>query len=161
MAEKILIAYYSWAGSARRLARQIHGKTGGDLYEIVPLVPYPAEYNACTVQAKKEIQAGYKPELKTNIAGIGQFGIILLGSPNWWSSIAPPVSSFLSAFDFSGKIIAPFCTHGGGGQGHIVRDIETICPRAKVTGCLAVGGQSGPAEKDLAAWLNKAGIPLE
>jgi flavodoxin len=153
MAEKILIAYYSWAGSARRAAGQIREKTGAEVFEIVPRTPYPTEYQACTVQAKKEIQAGYKPELAANIAGIAQFGVILLGSPNWWSSLAPPVSTFLSSFDFSGKIIAPFCTHGGGGQGHIVGDIEKLCPHSRVLKCLAVGG--GLEEKKLEAWLKQ------
>ena len=27
---------------------------------------------------------------------------------------------------------APFCTHGGGGAGHIERDIKNLCPGAKV-----------------------------
>jgi flavodoxin len=155
----ILIAYYSWAGSARRLAGKIHGRTGGELFEIIPQTPYPADYHACTVQAKKEIQAGYKPELQTKIESIAAFDTILLGSPNWWSSIAPPVAAFLSSFDFSGKTIAPFCTHGGGGQGHITGDIKKLCPGARVINCLAVGGQASLADKDLLAWLKEAGTP--
>jgi flavodoxin len=154
----ILIAYYSWAGSARRLAGKIHDRTGGELFEIIPQTAYPADYHACTVQAKKEIQAGYKPELQTKIESIAAFDTILLGSPNWWSSIAPPVAAFLSSFDFSGKTIAPFCTHGGGGQGHIAGDIKKLCPGAKVLNCLAVGGQTAPADKDLLAWLKEAGV---
>ncbi|MDR1025149.1 MAG: flavodoxin [Treponema sp.] len=158
MADQILIAYYSWAGSTARLARQIHDKTGGELFEIIPQVPYPGDYDACTVQAKKEIQAGYKPELKTSIAGLEKFGVILLGSPNWWSSLAPPAARFLSESDLGGKIIAPFCTHGGGGQGHIVKDIEKLCPRSKVLTCLAVGGRSGLVDEHLQAWLKQAGV---
>jgi flavodoxin len=157
MANQILIAYYSWAGSTARLAGQIHGKTGGELFEIIPQALYPADYDACTVQAKKEIQAGYKPEIKAGITGIEKYGVILLGSPNWWSSIAPPAARFLSEFDFSGKIIAPFCCHGGGGQGHITRDIERLCPRSKVLSCLAVGG-AGLTDENLRAWLEQAGI---
>jgi flavodoxin len=153
----ILIAYYSWAGSARRLAGKLREMTGGELFEIVPRVPYPADYDSCTVQAKKEIQAGYKPELQAKIEGIAAYSVILAGSPNWWSSVAPPAASFLSSFDFSGKTIAPFCTHGGGGQGHIARDIEKLCPGAKVLRCLAVGGQSVPQDRDLRAWLKEAG----
>jgi flavodoxin len=157
MASSILIAYYSWAGSARRLAQQLRQKTGAQVFEIIPREPYPGEDNACTVQAKKEIQAGYKPELAAAIDSIESFDTILLGSPNWWSSIAPPVATFLSAFDFSGKTIAPFCTHGGGGQGHIVRDIENLCPGATILSCLAVGGQSKAADQDLNSWLKQAG----
>jgi flavodoxin len=33
--------------------------------------------------------------------------------------ITPPVLSFMRAHDFSGKNVIPFCTHDGGGFGHI------------------------------------------
>jgi flavodoxin len=158
MAEHILVAYYSWGGSTRRLAEVIHAAAGGDTFEVLPQAPYPTEYNACTVQAKKEIQAEFKPELKTKINGIDSFDIIFIGSPNWWSSIAPPVAAFLSQHDFTGKTVAPFCTHGGGGQGHIQKDIAKLCPGAKVLNCLAIGSRSLPSEKELSAWLKQAGV---
>jgi flavodoxin len=156
----ILIAYYSWAGSARRLAGKIHDRAGGELFEIIPREPYPGDFDACAAQAKKEIQAGYKPELQTKIESIAAFDTILLGSPNWWSTVAPPAAAFLSSFDFCGKTIAPFCTHGGGGQGHITGDIKKLCPGAKVLNCLAVGGQAAPPEEKILAWLKEAGALL-
>jgi flavodoxin len=161
MAEHILVAYYSWGGSTRRLAEAIHNAAGGDVFEILPQTPYPTEYNICVTQAKKEIQAGYKPELKTKISGIDSFDILFIGSPNWWSSIAPPVAAFLSQHDFSGKIVAPFCTHGGGGQGHIQKDIAKLCPGAKVLNCLSAASRSLPPERELSAWLKQAGVDVK
>jgi flavodoxin len=158
MAYNILIAYYSWAGSTRRVAEQLHTAAGGELFEIIPQAAYPGDYNICVTQAKKEIQEGFKPELKTKIDDIKPFDIILLGTPNWWSSLAPPAASFLSAYDLSGKTIAPFLCHGGGGQGHIVKDIEKLCPASTVLPCLAIGGKSTASTAELAAWLKQAGI---
>jgi flavodoxin len=158
MQGNILTAYYSWGGSTRRLAEQIHASTGGELFEIVPQTAYPKDYNACTVQAKKEIQAGYKPALKNKIEGIERFAIILLGSPNWWSSIAPPVSSFLSDYDVSGKMILPVSTHGGGGQGHIVKDISKLCPASKILDCLTINDGALASKEELSGWLKMAGI---
>jgi flavodoxin len=158
MSEKILVAYYSWGGSTRRLAEAIHAAAGAELFEILPQAPYPTDYNICVTQAKKEIQAEYKPELKTKIKDIGSFDILFIGSPNWWSSIAPPVATFLSENDFTGKTVAPFCTHGGGGQGHILKDIAKLCPRAKVLNCLAAASHSLPSTGELSAWLKQAGV---
>jgi flavodoxin len=158
VAHNILIAYYSWAGSTRRIAEQLHAKAGGQLFEILPQAAYPGDYNACVAQAKKEIQAGLKPELKTKLEDVKPFDIILLGTPNWWSSIAPPVAAFLSAYDLSRKTIAPFLCHGGGGQGHIVKDIEKLCPHSSVLPCLAISGKATPSDGELAAWLKQAGI---
>jgi flavodoxin len=161
MPGNILIAYYSWGGSTRRVAEQIHALIAGESFEITPQEAYPGDYNACTVQAKKEIQAGYKPVLKKNNAGdIGRFAFILLGSPNWWSSIAPPAAAFLAEYDLKGKTIVPFCTHGGGGQGHLVKDIAKLCPGSTVLSCLAVRDGSLASKGDLSDWLKQAGIKI-
>jgi flavodoxin len=158
MAGTILIAYYSWAGSTRRLAEQIHASAGGELFEIVPQIPYPQDYNPCVSQAKKEIQEGYKPALKNKIGNIEGFSAILLGSPNWWSSIAPPVSAFLSGYDLTGKTILPFCSHGGGGQGHLVKDIVKLCPGSTVLSCLPARNGSPVSTAALSDWLKQGGI---
>jgi flavodoxin len=158
MPGNILIAYYSWGGSTRRLAEQIHASAGGELFEIVPQTAYPKDYNACTVQAKKEIQAGYKPALKSKLEGIERFTVILLGSPNWWSSTAPPVSAFLSEYDLNGKTILPFCTHGGGGQGHIARDISKLCPASRILDCLTINDGALASKGELSGWLKMAGV---
>ena len=42
--KKVLIAYFSWGGTTRRMAQEIQRVTGGDIFEIVPQKPYPAEY---------------------------------------------------------------------------------------------------------------------
>jgi flavodoxin len=158
MSENMLIAYYSWGGSTRRLAEQIHASIGGELFEIVPAAAYPRDYNTCVNQAKKEIQAGHRPALKNRIEDVIGFSVILLGSPNWWSSIAPPASAFLLEYDFSGKTILPFCTHGGGGQGHIVRDISKLCSASKVFDCLSVNDGALASKGELSNWLKRAGI---
>ena len=41
---KTLIAYFSWSNNTRTMAEYIQNQTGGDLYEIVPVTPYPTEY---------------------------------------------------------------------------------------------------------------------
>ena len=124
MTEHVLVAYFSRSGNTRKIANLIHQEVGGTLYEIQPQVPYPNSYDAVVDQAKKEIQAGYKPALQSTLDHIESYDTIFVGSPNWWSTIAPPVTTFLSEYDLSGKTIVPFCTHGGGGLGRIAKDKE-------------------------------------
>ena len=83
-----------------------------------------------TQQAKKEIQDGYRPKLTTSIADISQYDIVFLGSPNWWGTITPQVSSFLAAYNLSGKTVIPFVTHGGGGVQNTVTDMTAQCKGA-------------------------------
>lgn len=154
-----LIVYFTCSGNTRKIADLIHNNVGGDIWEIQPEVPYPNSYNAVVEHAKKEIQAGYKPALKSEIDHVESYDTIFIGSPNWWNTIAPPVATFLSEHDLSGKTIVPFCTHGGGGQGRIGQDIAKLCPKSEVLGVFeAYGDNAGDAEAKVSAWLSKIDI---
>lgn len=132
-APKILVAYYSWSGNTKKVAENIHQKVGGDIFEIQTVQTYPEKYRATTTQAKKEINEGYRPELKTAVDNIDQYDVVFLGSPNWWGTIAPAVSTFLANYNLSGKTIVPFITHGGGGEQNTVKDLTAQC-----NGCVIV-----------------------
>lgn len=157
--KKILIAYFSRTGNTREMARQIQKATGGDIFEIVPLKPYPAAYQDVVEQAKKEIKAGFKPELKTKLKDISKYDVIFVGSPNWWSTIAPPVTAFLASYDLSGKTVIPFVTHGGGGMAHCEADVKKLCPKSKFLKGLAVNGRSVKnAQDEINEWLREIKI---
>ena len=113
---KILIAYYSWSGNTRFAAEQIQKATGGTLFEIKPVKAYPKDYKACVDLARKECPAGFKPALASEVSDMAKYEVVFVGTPNWCSTMAPPVRSFLASYDFSGKTVIPFVTHGSGGK---------------------------------------------
>jgi flavodoxin len=151
---KVLVVYFSHSGNTRKIAKRIQEVVGGDMVEIEPVAPYPDNYNAVVKQAKTELSSGYKLPLKTNVANIGSYDVIFLGSPNWLHTIAPPVHSFLSQTDLAGKIIAPFITHGGGGSGRSVADIAALSRDSTILDALVVQGDKA-SEKAIAEWLSK------
>ena len=51
--KKILVAYFSWSGNTQYVAEQIAKQTGGTLFRIEPVKPYPTEYTPCTEVAKQ------------------------------------------------------------------------------------------------------------
>lgn len=153
-AKKILVVYFSHSGNTRVMAEQIKKATGGDIFEIQPVKDYPKDYQSVVDQAKKEITSNYKPELKTKVKNIESYDVIFVGSPNWWSTIAPPVATFLSSYNLSGKTIVPFMTHGGGGMGHSVADIKKLCPKSTILEGLPVSGSSVKKSEDkVVKWL--------
>lgn len=127
---KVLIAFYSYTGNTRAAAKQIQAKIGGDLFEIKPVKAYPAKYNACVAQAKKEIRAGFVPALSSGI-DLARYDVIFIGSPNWWGTMAPPVLAFVKKNNFLNKTIVPFFTHGGGGMQQCESDMRKHCESAK------------------------------
>lgn len=153
---KILIAYYSYSGNTKEVAEAIHEEVGGDLFEIKAEGSYPDEYRPMTVQAKKEIEEGFRPKLTTSVADIAQYDIVFIGSPNWWGTITPQVSSFLDSYDLSGKDVIPFITHGGGGVQHTVSDLTAQCKGCNVHADGWVGYNSRTF--GISGWLKDLGF---
>ncbi len=157
--QKILVAYFSWSGNTREIARIIHQKVGGDLFEIVPATPYPTDYNACLDQSAEEMKRQHRPPLKTHVANMKQYDVIFLGYPNWWATIPMPVASFLEEYDFSGKTIVPFCSHGGGRLGQSTSAIAKLCPQSTMLEALSIYYDGGMTlQNDITAWLRRIGI---
>jgi flavodoxin len=157
--KKILIAYFSWSGNTRGIARQIQQKIGGDLFEIECVTPYSTNYNTCLEEAQRDQRAQARPALKTKVANMAQYDIVFLGYPNWWASIPMPIASFLEGYDFSGKTIIPFCSHGGGRFGQSLTAIAKLAPRSKMGDALSVNYSGGSSlSNDITAWLRKNGI---
>lgn len=152
MAEKVLIVYYSFSGNTENLAKAIHAKVGGEIFKLQPEVPYAGDYNKITEQAKKEIQEGFHPPLKTKVDNVEGYDKIFVGSPNWWNTIAPPLATFLAENNLSGKTILPFYTHGGGGSGSIERDVTKLCGRSKVKPGLSFYGND-ISDSQIGTWL--------
>lgn len=84
----------------------------------------------------------------------GLRGVGTVYYPNWWASIPMPIASFLEEYDFTGKTIIPFCSHGGGRFGQSLTAIAKLVPDAVMGEALSVhysGGDSLP--DDVTEWL--------
>lgn len=87
-------------------------------------------------------------------ADIDAYDVVFVGSPCWWGTVAPPVATFLAAYDWSGKTVAPFMTHGGSRMGRSEDDIEKLCPGATLLGGLPVRGSAVKGSRDaVGKWI--------
>lgn len=153
---KILIAYYSYSGNTAAVAKVIQSEIGGDLFEIKSDTSYPDEYRLMTEQVKQQIQNGFRPQLTTSVADISAYDIVFIGSPNWWGTITPQVSSFLETYNLSGKKIIPFITSGGGSLQNTITDLNNQCKGCNVVTDAWSGYGSQTA--GLSEWLEKLGL---
>lgn len=158
---KALIAYYSRAdenyiagrlenlkiGNTEIAAEFIREITDGELFKIEQVKPYSKGYNDCIAEAKDDQKRGARPELKSYPESVSEYDVIYLGYPNYWSTMPMAMFTFLEKFDFSGKIIKPFCTHEGSGLGNSVSDIKRLCPKAEIRNGLAIKGSAVKSAK--------------
>ena len=153
---RYLVAYFSWSGNTRKIARQIHQMVGGDLFEIQPVKEYPENYNDVLGIGKQEIRSGARPELKDKLNSPDNYDIVFIGYPNWWNTFPAPVLTFLSENDFTGKTIIPFCTHGGGGVGRSLSEIKKLCPGSIVREGFSINGYTVyDNNSELEEWINQ------
>ena len=147
---------YIEVGNTEVIANYIQEFTGADLFKMDPLNDYPEDYMECTVVAKEELKEDARPELKEYIEDIGEYDVIYIGFPNWWSTLPMPVWTQLEKLDFEGKTIKPFVTHEGSGFGRSLSDLKKLCPGAKIESGLSIQGSLVSSSKDkVENWVNE------
>ena len=148
----ILIAYFTWAdntvvedpssvdvdattsasvlapGNAAKLASWIQQEVGGDLHSIVVEEPYSSDYDQCLDRAADEKADNARPALASHVDNMEDYDIVFLGFPNWWYTLPMPVLTFVEEYDWSGKTVVPFVTHGTGGLSSTIRDLTAALP---------------------------------
>ncbi|WP_020214263.1 flavodoxin family protein [Flavobacterium rivuli] len=167
--KKILIVYVSRTNNTKAVAQIIQRNVGGDLVALELETPYPADYKITVDQVSKENETGYLPPLKTKINNISKYDIIFVGAPTWGMQLPPPMKSFLSEYNLSGKTVVPFNTNAGYGIGSSFETVKEFCPKSTVLegfsikggierdGVLFVmeGKKEEEAEGKIKSWLQK------
>ena len=70
-----------------------------------------------------------------------------------------PVATFLEEYDFSGKTIIPFCSHGGGEFGQRITDISKLVPNSRIGEGLSIHYSGGSSlDSDIDNWLKTNGL---
>ncbi len=143
-------------GNNEYIAQIIRRETGGDLFSIETVQDYPTTHAPLLEFAYNEKADNARPELATQIENPDSYDVIFLGFPNWNADLPMPLYTFLEEYDFSGKTIILFTTHGGSGFSRTVQTISELQPNATViSDGLSISRNSvSGAESDVAAWVN-------
>ena len=123
---KKLVAYFSVSGVTAKVAQEIATVESADCFEIRPEVPYTKEDLDWTNKQSRSTLEMSDPDCRPATTGcvedMAQYDVLFVGFPIWWGREPSVVDTFLTAYDFGGKKIVPFCTSGGS-------DIGKTCER--------------------------------
>lgn len=146
-------------GNTQYVAYVIQENTGADLFRIEPEVPYPTDHDTLVDQAAEEQDNKARPAIKDTIENFDQYDTIFVGYPNWWGDMPMILYTFFDTYDFSGKTIIPFNTHGGSGFSNTINTIAELEPNATIykDGFTVSRNNVQEAEPDILAWLNELG----
>lgn len=146
-------------GSTEYVATVIGETTGGDLFEIKTVHTYPGTHKELVDAAKKESNEDARPALATHIKNLKEYDVVFVGFPNWWYDMPQPLYTFFDEYDFSGKIIVPFCTHGGSRFSDAIKTIRKMEKGATVLDGYAIArDRVGNSKDGILNWLKKIGM---
>lgn len=158
-AQKVLVLYYSQTSNTKIVAENIATRLGADIEEIVPVKPYDGDFQATIGRCMEERQQGIVTEIQPVAADLSQYDVIFIGYPIWFGTFAPPMATFLSTADLSGKKIVPFCTFGSGGLESSIKDLQAKQPNAEILPGYGVrAARMAAAPKEIETFLMAGGF---
>lgn len=104
----VMIAYFSWSGNTADMAQYIQEQTGGDIFEIQPVEPYPTDYDECGDVALEERDSNARPEIRDLPESLEGYNTLFIGYPIWWHTAPMIIGTFLENYDLSGVEVYPF-----------------------------------------------------
>lgn len=165
---RYLVIYASRTSNTERVARQIQATLDCDILEVEPQTPYDNDYNAMLERSREELAAirqGNYPPIKADVDNFDKYGIVFVGYPIWFGSMATPMQTFLHehASKLAGKQIALFATSGSSGISTSVSEAHSLCPDANFVNqtLLLTSSTLSQMETRVTEWLDGIGAEKE
>ena len=152
---KKLVAYFSVSGVTAKVAQEIAAVEAADCFEIKPETPYTKEdLDWTNKQSRSTLEMGdlnCRPAITGCVENMADYDVVFVGFPIWWGREPSAVDTFLTAYDFGGKKIIPFCTSGGSDIGKTCERIQSLVGE---NACVDTGKRLGGeiSEADLKIW---------
>ena len=146
-------------GNTQYMAYVIQENTGADIFRILPKTPYPTDHDELLQVAQEEIRQNARPEIDGTIENFDSYDTVFVGYPNWNADMPHILYTFFETYDFSGKTIVPFNTHGGSGFSNTQATIAKLQPGAAMLEGKSISRNSiEGAEQEIIDWLQSIGM---
>ena len=148
---KTLIVYYSLEGNTKMIAECMAKELEADLQRIKPAKEISAGASKY-LWGSIQILMKKKPEIMPMDKNPEDYDLILIGTPVWAWTYAPPIATLLSQVDLEQKSVAFFSCHGGQ-NGKTFQKLKEQLPGSQVLGEIDF---FEPLKKDKEASLQRA-----
>ena len=130
---KSLVLFYSFSGNARLIAETVAKGLNADLEELKPVRPLNASGAGYVMWGLRQLVSQSKPPLFPLEHDLDAYDLIVIGTPVWSYTVAPPIRTFLEEYRFTGKKTALFCCHGGN-YGKALDDMKNALAGNEIVG---------------------------
>lgn len=123
---KSLIVFYSLEGNTKLIAQFIQEFTNAEILELKPKKEIPKKGFLKFIWGGKSVMFKEKPILINKRNNIDDYELLFIGTPVWSGTFAPAINSFLFETKITGKKIALFSCHSGGGDKKCVENFTKM-----------------------------------
>ncbi len=156
---KTIVIYYGYGKHTKMIAEEIKAKLGCEILELKPKIPYSTDYQTVVDETEDNLQTKKTPEIEDIAIHLDEYDKIILGTPVWWYTITPPIRTFLTKYDLSGKTVIPYATNAGW-LGNTFEEIKELC-HGSVVNEISIQFTTNHLEnklvtnnKDIEDWIN-------
>ena len=106
---KTLVVYYSRTGNTKFVAEKVTSELKADIEEVVDLKKRNGRFGF--LKAGYDATRGNETKIGETQKLLGEYDLIVIGTPVWNSRPASAIRTYLKRNDFAGKKVAVFCTN--------------------------------------------------
>ena len=126
---KTAFVCFSLTGNLLFVARRVEEALGADVIHLEPVNPYPASGAKKFLMGGKSAVFGEAPQLKPCAFDASAYDLIILGTPVWAGTFAPPLRTFVrenKAALAVKRLAAVACSSGGSAEKALSRLAEEL-----------------------------------
>lgn len=132
-----LVVFFSFEGNTKLVGDTIAKTMGADTVELKTSKQYPTAGIGKFFWGGKSVLFGETPQLVNERIDLSKYDTVIIGTPIWAGSFAPPIKSFITQYQMKGKRIGLFACHGGGGAKKCFSKLREAYPENQFIGEIA------------------------
>ena len=129
----VAVVYFSLEGNTKYVAEKIASELNADLIPLIPVKEYPTGKVSKYFWGGKSTTFREKPKLETYQFDHQKYDLIVLGTPIWAGTFAPPLRTFVRDNQMTGKNVALFASCSGGSTDKCFADLTK-----EIAGCSVI-----------------------
>ena len=143
---KRIIVYYSYTGNTKRIANYIKEKLSCDILELTPRVPFSTDYDEVVAEYQNNSIDNKEVPINDININLDEYDEIIIGTPVWWYTMCPVITTFLKQYNLSNKKVYMYATNAGW-LGHTFKDFIKLHQDSAISDCLNIVFDSTEIEK--------------
>lgn len=143
---KKIVIYYSYTGNTKRIANYIKEKLSCDILELTPSIPFSKDYDEVVAEYQNNSIDNKEVAINDININLDKYDEIIIGTPVWWYTMCPVITTFLKQYNLSNKKVFIYATNAGW-LGHTFKDFIKLNPNSSLNNCINIVFDTNDREK--------------